>query len=218
MSQASVDSLACSFDSDFIMTEAEADERQHRIDEYETASMFQEEGLIAEQVSDNVLPPPFEKDTPWTLPGDDLTISEFRRLNRLDDRIMKSFVEVGERQNILDLDMLSRETEWGQWALDTADTVDVEYCSSIRQLYCATIKKKRIILSALHYNAVVEACMQNGGGVGKFDDEDYAKQYAFQMQELYLSAPFWMDLEQFDMHEEINPFFIHEGPIRELWN
>lgn len=218
MSQASTDSLVYSIDSDFLGAEAEADERQRAIDENEIPSMYQDECPIVAQLPENVLPPPFQEDGPWTLPGDPLAFSELRRLNKLDDRIMKSFAEVGDRQHLIGLDTPTRDIEWGKWALDTADALDEEHCTSIRQLYCTTIKKKRIILSALHYNLVVEACMQNGGGVGKFGDEDYAKQYAFQMQELYLSAPFWMDLDQCDKHEEINPFFIHEGSIREPWN
>lgn len=142
---------------------------------------------------------------------------EMMHLYFIDDLVMKSFVETGDRQATIHLGLLDRDVEWGVWALRTANVVGAHssrFPLTSREFYFNLIKQKRITLSALHYNRVVQTCMQTGGGVGKFNDEEFAKEYAYQMQELYLASPTYITVDTFDSHQDINPFFILEGSSR----
>lgn len=181
-------------------------------------SQISEEEFLPYQESGGADPPAYldmqDLDINFAPCEQPLTAKELARMDYLDDLVIRSFIDAGEKQNINNDIIPDRSTEWGKWALEVTGIIEQEDSGqelTAREIYYSIIKKHRIILSALFYNQVVKTCMATGGGVGKINDEEFAKQYAFQRQEEYLSYPIWMTSANFDKHEEINPFLILEG-------
>jgi hypothetical protein len=145
--------------------------------------------------------------------SDCLTYKEIRHLEHLDTVLLDHLVCSPNLKETSEELLACRELSKENPIIETCDLfeeVDFENISK-RELYYNIIKKKRVMLSAIHYNKVVDICMKTGSRVGKFNDEDYAKMYAYHLQLDYLSSPVWMTLASVDSNEDINPFFILEG-------
>ena len=169
---------------------------------FDTFSDLADDSLIPFEPSGNAHPPTFN-DPPGELP---LTAKEIQFLAMLDNTILNTIKQ--------------RFEDGGSFPLIKPNP-DEDYLNLIihqptkpltaREQYYNSAKLKRYMISDLFYNNVVETCMKTGGGVGKFNDESFAKAFAFQQQIDYLSLPIWADINTIESREDVNPFLLFEG-------
>lgn len=139
-----------------------------------------------------------------------LTVEEFQWMERLDHYVTKRLMEVaGELDHLKDGHQ--REPEWTDLAIETAGLIDQLETGrqlTIREMYFNIIKKKRITLSALNYDPVVQILKSAHVGLD-FTDEEY-KELAYKHQQDYISMPVHINRMNCDKMKDINPFLLLE--------
>ena len=146
---------------------------------------------------------------------DRVSVKEIMQLQHIDKVLIDFLAHTDQLQECIDDVANCSCMETDNPLIEHCDVFqELEGCPlTSREIYHNMIKKKRLELSAVHYNQVVHSCMQTGCGIGKFNDPQYAKMYAYHYQLDYLSAPIWTTVATYGGHDDINPFFILEGEV-----